>query len=153
MALYEGRGAEGEVCILRFPGIAASSISLLFMGGVCGRSLTAGKILFTESQTCSLYLVLWLCGHNHCKHALFYQWRNFASGSNDSVSRFSPKSWRKIGDRTQKARQLKLTAFRLKLLGIQSTDNISVVCCAIPVLLYLFHRCEKYNVVHIYNSL
>ena len=31
-------------------------------GGVCGRSLTAGKILFTGRQTCSLYLVLWLCG-------------------------------------------------------------------------------------------
>ena len=30
-------------------------------GGVCGRSLTAGKILFTGRQTCSLYLVLWLC--------------------------------------------------------------------------------------------
>ena len=31
-------------------------------GGVCGRSLTEGKILFTGRQTCSLYLVLWLCG-------------------------------------------------------------------------------------------
>ena len=31
-------------------------------GGVCGRSLTVGKILFTGRQTCSLYLVLWLCG-------------------------------------------------------------------------------------------
>ena len=29
-------------------------------GGVCGRSLMAGKILFTGRQTCSLYLVLWL---------------------------------------------------------------------------------------------
>ena len=29
---------------------------------VCGRSLMAGKILFTGRQTCSLYLVLWLCG-------------------------------------------------------------------------------------------
>ena len=46
------------------PGIAASPISLLSMGGVCGRSLTAGKILFTGRQTCSLYLVLWLCGCN-----------------------------------------------------------------------------------------
>ena len=53
-----GRGAEGEVCILRSPGIAASPISRLSMGGVCGRSLTAGKILFTGRQTCSLYLVL-----------------------------------------------------------------------------------------------
>ena len=59
-----GRGAEEEVCILRSPGIAASPISLLSMGGVCGRSLTAGKILFTGRQTCSLYLVLWLC-ENH----------------------------------------------------------------------------------------
>ena len=32
------------------------------IGGVCGRSLTAGKILFTGRQTCSLYLVLRLCG-------------------------------------------------------------------------------------------
>ena len=31
-------------------------------GGVCGRSLTVGIILFTGGQTCSLYLVLWLCG-------------------------------------------------------------------------------------------
>ena len=47
MALVGGGGAEGEVCILRSSGIAASPISLLSMGGVCGRSLTAGKILFT----------------------------------------------------------------------------------------------------------
>ena len=45
----------------RSSGIAASPISLLSMGGVCGRSLTAGKILFTGGQTCCLYLVLWLC--------------------------------------------------------------------------------------------
>ena len=48
----------GDGCILRFPGIAASPISILSMGGVCGRSLAAGKILFTGRQTCSLYLVL-----------------------------------------------------------------------------------------------
>ena len=53
-----GGGAAGEVCILPSPGIAASPISLLSMGGVCGRSLTAGKILFAGRQTCSLYLVL-----------------------------------------------------------------------------------------------
>ena len=37
-------------------------------GVVCGRSLTAGKILFTEIQTCSLYslVVLWLCGRTTC---------------------------------------------------------------------------------------
>ena len=34
-----GGGADGEVCILRSPGMAAFPISLLFMGGVCGRSL------------------------------------------------------------------------------------------------------------------
>ena len=45
---------EGDVCVLCFPGIAAS----MSMEGVCGRSLTAGKILFTGRQTCSLYLVL-----------------------------------------------------------------------------------------------
>ena len=60
MALVGG-GAEGEVCILHSLGIAASPISLLSMGGVCGRSLTAGKILSAGRQTCSLYLVLWLC--------------------------------------------------------------------------------------------
>ena len=45
------------------PGIAASPISLLPMVALekSGRSLTAGKILFTGTQTCSLYLVLWLC--------------------------------------------------------------------------------------------
>ena len=31
---------------------------LLSMTGVCGRSLTAGKIILTGRQTCSLYLVL-----------------------------------------------------------------------------------------------
>ena len=49
-----------ERCILRSPGIAASPVSFLSMGGACGRSLTAEKILFTGRQTCSLYLVLWL---------------------------------------------------------------------------------------------
>ena len=38
-------------------------------GGVCGRSLTAGEILFTGRQTCSLYLILWLCGLNSQKPA------------------------------------------------------------------------------------
>ena len=44
-----------------FPGngIVASPISLLSMGGVCGRSLTPGKFLFAGRQTCSLYLALW----------------------------------------------------------------------------------------------
>ena len=53
--IVEGGGvvwwAEGEVCILRSPGFAAFPISLLSMGGV-GR------------QTCSLYIVLWLCDYN-----------------------------------------------------------------------------------------
>ena len=41
------------------PGIAASPIFFGYgsTGGVCGRSLTAGKILFTGRQTCYLYLV------------------------------------------------------------------------------------------------
>ena len=43
-----GGGGEGEVCILSSPRIAAFPISLLSMSGVCGRSLTAGKILFTD---------------------------------------------------------------------------------------------------------
>ena len=45
----------------------ASHISVLSMGGVCGRSLTAGKILFAGRQTFSLYLVLWLCAMNTVK--------------------------------------------------------------------------------------
>ena len=52
MAL-DGGGGDG-----RSPGIAASPISFLSMGGVCGRSLTAEKILYTEGQTCLLYYVL-----------------------------------------------------------------------------------------------
>ena len=54
-----GGGVEGEVYILRSPWIAVSPISLLSMGEVCGRSLTAMKILFTGRQTCTLYLVLY----------------------------------------------------------------------------------------------
>ena len=57
-SLGGGGGAEEEVCTLRSPGIAASPISLLSMGGVCGRSLTARKIIFTGRQICTLYLVL-----------------------------------------------------------------------------------------------
>ena len=41
------------------------------MGGVCGRSLTEGKILFTGRQTCSLYLVLWLCDYDPSPNQLF----------------------------------------------------------------------------------
>ena len=51
LALVGGGGeAEGEVCILRSPGTAASPISLLSMGGVCGRSLTAGKFSSLEGK-------------------------------------------------------------------------------------------------------
>ena len=39
-----------------------SLIGYCSSGGVCRRSLTVGKILFSGRQTCSLYLVLWLCG-------------------------------------------------------------------------------------------
>ena len=56
---HSGGGAEGE-----FPGNCnVSYLSFVYgsTGGACGRSLTAGKILFTGRQTCSLYLVLWLC--------------------------------------------------------------------------------------------
>ena len=35
--------------------------SVSYLSFVYGRSLTAGKVLFTGRQTCSLYLVLWLC--------------------------------------------------------------------------------------------
>ena len=55
---------SGEGLRWNSPGIAAFPISLLSMGGVCGRSLTAGEILFTGRQTCSLVSVLWLCARN-----------------------------------------------------------------------------------------
>ena len=61
-----GGAVEGEVCILRSPGIATTLISLLSMGGVCGRSLTAAKILFIGRQTCSLYL---RCVHTRSDNA------------------------------------------------------------------------------------
>ena len=51
MALLGGGGAaEEELGILHSPGIAASPISLLSMGGVCGRSLTAGKFSSLEGK-------------------------------------------------------------------------------------------------------
>ena len=56
------------------PGIAASPISVLSIGGVCGRSLTAGKILFTGRQTCSLYLVLWLCALRYSGSSSNWAW-------------------------------------------------------------------------------
>ena len=48
-------------------------------GGVCGRSLTAVKILFTKRQTCSLYLVLWLCecyarSRREIRNTIFNKW-------------------------------------------------------------------------------
>ena len=45
-------------CVPREWYIVASPISLLSMGGICGRSLTPGKILFGGRQTCSRYLSL-----------------------------------------------------------------------------------------------
>ena len=59
MTLVAG-GAEGE-----FPGnCSVSYLSFVYgsTGGVCGRSITARKFLFTGRQTCSLYFVLWLSG-------------------------------------------------------------------------------------------
>ena len=55
-------GAERE-----FPGnciVSYLSFGYGSTGRVCGRSLTAGKILFTRMQAFSLYLVLWLCDMN-----------------------------------------------------------------------------------------
>ena len=65
MALVGRGGGKGKVCILRSPELAAFPISLFSIGGVCGRKLTEGKILFTGRQTCSLYLVLWLWESKH----------------------------------------------------------------------------------------
>ena len=50
-----GRGGGGGLGV---PRELQRLLSLLSMEGVCGRSLMAGKILFTGRQTCSLYLVL-----------------------------------------------------------------------------------------------
>ena len=52
---HSGGGLRGNS-----PGIAASPVSFVYgsSGGVCGWSLTAGKIHFTGKQTCSLYLVI-----------------------------------------------------------------------------------------------
>ena len=73
MALVGGAGmSKGKVCILRSPGIAASIISVWSTEEVYGRSLTAGKILFTGRQKCSLYLVLRPCGYNRLSKAVHY---------------------------------------------------------------------------------
>ena len=56
-----GGGVWGRSMYSAFPGNCSVSYLSFSMGGVCRRSLTAGKILFTGRQTCSLYLVLWLC--------------------------------------------------------------------------------------------
>ena len=53
-------------------------------GGVCGWSLTAGKILFTGRQTCSLYLVLWLYHRtwwNKGKFLIQYQYHGYSTPS------------------------------------------------------------------------
>ena len=84
-------GAEGEVSILRSPGIAALPISLLSMGGVCGRNLTAGKILFTERQTCSLYLVLWLLKEGTSRIHVFWRVNKNSSGIVFFFFFFAPK--------------------------------------------------------------
>ena len=72
------------------PGITASLISLLSMGGVCGRSLMAGKILFTGRQTCSLYLVLWLCGCSlrGCIHDKVRVWLSFCLTKHANLAAF-----------------------------------------------------------------
>ena len=69
-----GGGGLREKYVFCVPrAISAAPISLLSMGGVCGRSLTARKILFTGRQTWSLYLVLWLCGwYQHVIEMLFW---------------------------------------------------------------------------------
>ena len=57
-----GEGAEGEVCILRFPGIAASPISLLSMGGFCGRSFNGEEnSLHWKAHMLPLFSIMTLC--------------------------------------------------------------------------------------------
>ena len=62
---WDGRGeeADGEVCTLCSPGLAASPISLLPMGGVCGRSLIGGEnSLYRKANMPPLFsiMTLWL---------------------------------------------------------------------------------------------
>ena len=63
-------------------------------GGVCGRNLTAGKILSNRRQTCSLYLVLWLCdkrsSHFRKESHLHSGWRSVV---NLKTVPFSPVAW------------------------------------------------------------
>ena len=54
---WGGGGCLRENYVFCVPRELQRLLSLLSMGGVCGRSLTVGKILFTGRQTCSLYLV------------------------------------------------------------------------------------------------
>ena len=61
MALVGGGGGWGRSMYSAFSENCSGSYLSFSVGGVCGRSLTEGKILFTGKQTCSLYLVLWLC--------------------------------------------------------------------------------------------
>ena len=88
MALV-GEGWRKSMYSASSPGIAASPFSILSMGGDCGRSLMAGKILFTGRQTFSLYLVSWLCtmnlfcliGITHirlCQHRQYYLHQHFS---------------------------------------------------------------------------
>ena len=71
MALVGGGGwgevcvmREGEVCVMRSQGIAASPVSLLSMGGVCGQSLINGgrNFLHWNASMLSLFsiMTLWL---------------------------------------------------------------------------------------------
>ena len=69
MALVGGGGLpEGEACILRTP----ENPKVSYLSFAYGRSLWAelngGENLFTGRQTCSLYLVLWLCDVAPCKN-------------------------------------------------------------------------------------
>ena len=65
--------------ILRSPGIAASAISLLSMGGVCGRSLTTGKIdtavNFHYLITYIILLLEWKFTKNYCSQTLMNVFR------------------------------------------------------------------------------
>ena len=71
MALVGGGGGLKEKYVFCVPRELQRLLSLFCLWEESvGRSLTAGKILFTGRQTCSLYLVLWLCDTQTCLYLM-----------------------------------------------------------------------------------
>ena len=127
-------GDEGELQRL------LSLIGYGSTGGVCGRSLTEGKILFTGRQTCSLYFVLGLCGRGNspgiAASLIFFF---FAYGSTGGVSGWS------------------LTAGKILFTGKQTCSHYFVIwLCDLYVTLfqwYLWVKSKYHYIPRFYRSL